>query len=259
MTRVFMIERPSNIPVDEISKDDWNVIVVHGSTDTHYQRNNPLVHLLLKFFPKVYSIDLPGHGSPNLKDQRKLDLDTALRDFSSSLHDLVNQSNVLYVGYSLGGLFGLKCWEHFQSISNKLIGVIIGAGSELRPEILPFIEKSFSDSAFLDPITSQFMREKHGPSWRDLAQSLQNWISSPDLYLHPEGIQSLEGTLHLIISENDYLFSFEESYRHFQNGKTDSLSIDFLRVPGEHNDYFHWKVGWPKVSNFISNICSSLS
>lgn len=233
------------------------VIVAHGSTETAYNEDHPLINFLLGYTKTVYSLDLPGHGSLQLREASPLTFNEAFEQLVTLLLPYVTQKRVLFVGFSLGGLFGIKLSTSLERFTNTWAGIYIGAALRISTHSEEHILQFFEESSYEEMGWANQIQKHHGPHWRELLATLRSWLQV-NSFLRPtshELHRIREGKHYFILAERDQAFSRED----ILYAETPEAPIPLYIVKGHHFTYFHPKVGWPQTRQSLIEIINHLS
>ncbi len=256
---------------------DWVAIVVHGSTQSSYDANHPLVACLRTRFSTIYSIDLPGHGSLQLKSDRELTYEEANSQYLSVVLPCVERRKIVYVGFSLGAIFAIKNWKELSDASDELIGIFIGTGLHFSETSLQNISMFFTVRHYRISGWVSIMEELHGPYWQTLLSSIRKWFSpeaSPNILYSSSEIETVLGSnTYFIVGNRDQAFGADAFYVFSESQIIDLTTYtpqflapsppDPLRgeplhrvylISGHHFSYFHPKAAFPIVAYVLNDI-----
>ncbi len=261
---------------------DWVAVVVHGSTQVHYDDRHPLVRLLKKHVSTVYSLDLPGHGS--MSKQLPKNVSEATNIFFEMIRPVVENKRLLIVGFSMGGIFTIKKWRQLKEVTEQLVGIMIGVGLFISDTQLAQIRLFFSERHYRISGWVKRMEEMHGSHWKELVYTIGSWFDPnfPDnaLFRDEEREMIVDEPLFFVIGNRDQAFSLdgfsifpERSCMDLVNytslfigppeSRPDPLSeCDLERhvfiIAGHHFSYFHPKAAFPIVGYIIENLLRCL-
>ena len=227
-------------------------VVVHGSVQTYYDEHHRLIKLLKKYCKEILSIVLPGHGSSvgSIEDPKSLSVEISLSRFRTELLTEITAKKVVFVGYSIGGLFGLKIWPDLARTCTMIYGIFIGCGLRIHPEHASLIKQFFSPEFFETIHWDTLTQQHHGATWKALVLTVAQWLNSDSkLFLTTnelESLQTYEHTISFILGDSDQPFSSE--YIFFAGNYT------VLPVECDHFGYFFHHGAWPQVENYLKEI-----
>jgi hypothetical protein len=234
-------------------KYDQIVIVMPGSTQLAYDKNHVLIKKLIISFSKVYSLDLPGHGKMAIKSENILNFNDEFEKLSKALIPIITDQNVCFVGYSIGGLIGIKLQSILTRFSQNYTGIYIGSGLRISEVAAPRIQNFFSEGSFQAFGWKDLMERDHGKYWRYLLKTLTEWLK-PNSYLHPNDheLEKITRESHFfILAKKDQSFKIDDIRYAFQ---THNREPRIYEVKGDHFTYFHEKVGWEDTKASLDKI-----
>jgi hypothetical protein len=163
-----------------ISTDDgWISVAVHGGGGPSFPQNHVIFKFIESNYPQVskhYSVELPNHGKRE-KSTQWYDAQIVLDHLYNLLKDKIDGKKVVFVGYSVGGIFMIKSWFRFKKIMHKdSFAVFIGTGirmTVLRKEV----EEFWTEKYFLDNKRDKTMAYVHGKDWLMSVDSVHSWLS----------------------------------------------------------------------------------
>ena len=195
------------IPLRKSESEERAILLMHGSTQQHYDKEHPLFKIVKDLPMDVFSVELPGHGESRF-DSQKTPQDYVtlfLEEFTRQMQSLPYKE-INIVGYSLGGLLGLKTMELKNERIRKIVG--IGTGLFVNKERARIIRSFFSEKNFEVMNQTSEMRRIHGArGWKFLI-NLLHVIFDPTspLFLDKEKIKGTPSKALIIIGENDEPF-----------------------------------------------------
>lgn len=236
-------------------KNGWNAVIAHGSTQFRTDLEQPLGRFVSRYVQIVYLVDLPGHGNLQLTQPTVTSLDAALQQMKEQLLPLISHKKVFYIGYSLGGLLGVKLIEFLDTKSIDFIGFFIGTGLRITKKSSKKIQMFFSEEYFKSAGWIKLIEQHHGKYWQFLLQSLNEWLSDKsDIVLQPEKFQLLKTKIvYFVLGDRDQPFALEDlTYAGISEQQIIKISCD-------HFGYFHPKIGWPMLKSSLQEIINKLS
>lgn len=257
---------------------DWVCLIAHGSTQIHYDENHLLVRALKKYVHKIYTVDLPGHGS--LRSSLPSDVQGAVDLFYETALPAISGKKVILLGFSMGGIFSIKAWKRLKQATQTIIGIMIGVGLYMSDAQLAQIRMFFTERHYRISGWVRRMEDFHGPDWKRLVEIIGKWFdpSFPQnaLFSKEEREMVVSEQIFFIIGNRDQAFSLEgfsilpsESIVDLVNytslftgpptthpdplSDCDPSKRVFI-ISGHHFSYFHPKAGFPIVHYIIDHL-----
>ena len=192
---------------------------------------------------------MPGHGESRLQDGELIEVSDFINQFKNIIEEIIDERDTTYIGYSLGGLLGMKVLPQLEKDNLKVVG--IGTGLRVDEASRTRIKDFFSVRSFRPPNIQRIMQDKHGNHWPQLIKSLQNSLIKPEILPNNEELEVIrKGKYYFILAENDQAYKRKD--------------IDFVveqerifMVPGNHFTYYHQNIGWTATKNSLQEIINS--
>ena len=231
-------------------------IVVHGSVQAYFDENHRLIKLLKEYCKEILSIVLPGHGhNVGIDDDfESLSAETAVTRFRNEILVEIVDKRVVFIGYSIGGLFGLKIWTNLVNSCKTLSGIFIGCALRINPGNFSVVQQFFSPEFFEKLQWDMLTKKIHGEKWKLLVITVAKWLN-PDsqLFLTPlelEKLESSKDSIYFILGNSDQPFSSKDIYF--------AGNYPVLPVECDHFGYFLQHGAWNQVEKYLRDTLAKI-
>jgi hypothetical protein len=236
---------------------DLYAVVGPGSTQLVFDESHPIIKVLVNCCKEIYSFDLPGHGTDQLKEDQILSIDKAIEQLYLTLESKIKYKRIILVGFSLGGLMLLKLWKKLVTISTDIYGCFIGCGFKIDASNRQNVQNFFSPEFYSKFGWEGLMLKIHGKTWKTLLANIKSWLQ-PNSYL----FLTIDEINHLMENKEKIVFilakkdqSFTINAINFDNMFDFNIKI----IKGDHFSYFSPRVGLPELQKYFKEFLNLIS